>query len=152
MKNIWKVLAAMMVVALPFIVGSCSSDDDDSYNYTWELQGIDYNNIKDDEGKIAAIRATSEVQKSISNMINSVLKMKSTVEIENYRGTLTFEPTQEIDLQEYNAEIMIAFFNLRKSDAFKAIVKDLPERARITLKQNRTRDPLLNEVSLFTKD
>jgi hypothetical protein len=36
MKNIWKVLAAMMVVALPFMVAACSSDDDD-YSYVQEF-------------------------------------------------------------------------------------------------------------------
>ena len=40
MKNIWKVLAAMMVVALPFMVAACSSDDDDDkgpkeQTFTW---------------------------------------------------------------------------------------------------------------------
>lgn len=153
MKNIWKVMAAMLVVALPFIVSSCSSDDDDSWSYSWELSGIDYNNIKDDEAKIAAIRATSEVHKSIAQMINSVLQMKSTTNTENYKGTLTFEPTKEIEIEEYNAQINNYFYNtLRKSEAFKEIIQNLPESARITLTQNRTGQPILREVSLFVRE
>ena len=43
MKNIWKVLAAMMVVALPFVVAACSSDDDDDkgpkeQTFTWTYE------------------------------------------------------------------------------------------------------------------
>lgn len=44
MKNIWKMLAAMMFIVLPFALAACSSKDEEeekgpkTYNFTWEFR------------------------------------------------------------------------------------------------------------------
>lgn len=70
MKNFWKVLAAMMVIALPFIASSCGSDDEDNgpwtITYYWKFLNLNIDQIPDDEqGVVIAART------SITNYINA---------------------------------------------------------------------------------
>ncbi|MBO4801819.1 MAG: hypothetical protein J5545_08155 [Bacteroidaceae bacterium] len=70
MKNIWKVLAAVMIVALPLTISSCSSKDDDNgpwnYEYNWMLANTSLGNDATTAEKQAALNAESALNDALA--------------------------------------------------------------------------------------
>ena len=73
MKNLWKILAAMMVIALPFAVASCGSDDEPEptgpYTFTWAYE--DY--IESSAQDLTAYQtATQAIDQAFATQLNQL--------------------------------------------------------------------------------
>ncbi len=118
MKNIWKVMAAMMVIALPFIVSSCSSDDEDNgpwtLTYFWRLEGVDLNSIP--------VAQLSEVASALTNIDDQIAKayqaanFKTNLTEKQFSVEITKNDDITIGLKDSDANNV--FMKLVSSDAF----------------------------------
>lgn len=115
MKNFWKILAAVMVIALPFVAASCSSDDDEdkpkTYEYKWEYTGIS-----------STTQATLVIISNMNNILGTAIKAKGfTVDTENQKFSISCL-AEEIDSKD--SQVKSAFYGIQ--DDLKTAAKDLP--------------------------
>lgn len=118
MKNIWKVLAAMMVIALPFIASSCSSDDEDNgpwtLTYFWRLEGVDLNSIP--------VAELSQVAAALTNIDAQIAKayqaasFKADATLKQFSIVIT--TNDDITIGRNDSKANTVFMDLVSSDAF----------------------------------
>ena len=124
MKNIWKVMAAMMVIALPFIVSSCSSDDEDNgpwtLTYFWQLENVN----RDVEP--AQLAALGEALISIENQMVSAYKTAG-FKFGEKNNVFSIEITTNDDLTilRQDSKVGDVFTKLAESAAFQEAVNKL---------------------------
>ncbi len=130
MKNILKVLAAMLVVALPFVVASCSSDDDDDKGPKQQTFAWSYENYLDPSAEDPTIYTNAA--KSIDAEFSK--------QIQNLGYTLTGDRTFTILTDKTNADMKTevqAAIALTKVNA-STYCKQLRSGAKITVKRNNS--------------
>ena len=142
MKNFWKILAALMVVALPFVVASCGGDDDEdqipTYTYTWDLNGIDINKVSEDQ-QVPVINARN----AVNQQIGAAYKAKGfTVDTENKKFTIQTETA----VKTIDERVEETFLELKRTTAFQAQASVLPASATILIKRGST--TVINNRSL----
>ena len=120
MKNFWKVLAAMMVIALPFIASSCGSDDEDNgpwtLTYFWRLEGVDLNSIPVDQ-----LSDVAAALKNIDDQISQAYQakgFKTDVAQKQFSVVITTNDDITIGLQDSKANT--TFMELVANPAFQA--------------------------------
>ena len=102
MKNLWKILAAMMVIALPFAVASCGSDDEEeegpkTYEFTWDYD--------------LGTSAVSEIQKLTPSLVNIDQAFATALNENGYKALSSsreFSKTTEKDISFLKEEIDLA--------------------------------------------
>ena len=143
MKNLWKILAALLVVALPMLVASCGDDDEvdeiPTYTYKWELNGIDLNKVAD-EDQVATINARNTVNDLVARAYTVA---GFTVDATNKKFTIETEKAVK-DLDE---EVQITYLTLKQTDAFKSAASVLPKNATILIQRGSTK--VVNNTSLY---
>lgn len=124
MKNIWKILAAMMIVALPFAVASCGGDDEDeipTLTYVWELKNVSIDKVPEDK-QATVINARTQINKMIASAYRSATV--ETPESKNAHFTVN-EDSKEFSLQtekraeDLDDEVYSIFLELKKKESFK---------------------------------
>lgn len=142
MKNILKVLAAVLVVALPFVVASCSSDDDNKNEpkvrtYYWEV-GVDWNKISANE-RGSVTTAWGNLNQLI---VNGLKKANYNVDADKYAFTIT---CKDDELVQNNRSIKGKFMEIMGTDDFIDLAELLPERSYL-LVTLEGKDPIVNEL------
>lgn len=145
MKNFWKILAALMVVALPFVVASCGDDDDEdkvpTYTYTWDLNGIDINKISEDQ-QVPVINARNAVNDQIAKAYTA---KGFTVSKDDKKFTIQSETA----VKTIDERVEETFLELKRTDAFQAQASILPSTATLIVKRGST--TVINNRSLANK-
>ena len=127
MKNIWKVLAAMMVIALPFVVSSCSSDDDDNgpwtLTYNWKWENVDFTNITPDSLYLVASTARVNINNQIANAYkNAGFQVNSN----EYQFSIVITTNDDLTIAQNDLTAQTTFTNLAITPAFQEQVKKIP--------------------------
>lgn len=145
MKNIWKIMAAMLIVALPFVAAACGSDDKEdvvpTYTYKWDLNGIDLNKIAE-EDQVATINARNTVNDLVAKTYAS---NGFTVDAEKK----SFSIQTETAVKNVDEQVQVVFLTLKSVEAFKNAASVLPPRASITIQRSNTK--VVNNVELYNK-
>ncbi len=142
MKNIWKIMAALLVVALPFVATACGDDEEDvipTYTYTWELKGIDLNKIPQDD-QIAVINARNEVNKLIAKAYTNA---KFTVSSSDSK----FSIQTDRSVKDLDETVQITFLTLKQTEEFKTQAAVLPSNSTLLIKRGST--TVVNNVALY---
>ena len=143
MKNILKVLAAVLVVALPFVVASCSSDDDNKNEpkvrtYYWEVGGINLNEIPEDQ-QVEVINARNEVSKSVAKAYSN-----AGFNVNETQKSFTIT-CKDDELTSYNEKVEITFLTLKQTEDFKDKANILPQTAYLLVTLER-KDYIVNKL------
>jgi hypothetical protein len=141
MKNIWKVLAAMMVVALPFVVSSCGSDDEDNgpwdYNYSWTMTETNLPGNPTAAEKQAALAAEATLSQ---NLAAAFQKQGFSVDVNKQ----TFTKAQTTDaVSIWDSKAKSAVYAVKGVENYLESVEALPASARLIVR--RGGDEIYNE-------
>lgn len=137
MKNFWKILAALMVVALPFVVAACGGDDEDenapkTYTYTWTLQGTQLPSSATTAEKAAALAAES----SVNTIFGAELKKQGfTVDVTAQKFETS--PTQN-EPNSFDNKVRAAFYAVKATEQYTIAVEPLPAASKILIKRGST--------------
>ncbi len=135
MKNILKLLAAMMVIALPFALTACSSDDDDDDNneYSWTLSNTSLSSGATADDKRRALEAEQQVNQMLAMAFTS---QKFVVDVT--KQTFSVSNTTE-DVTTYDNKVKSAVYSVKGNSEFSSIVSVLPDDARLIVKRGSTK-------------
>ena len=135
MKNFWKILAALMVVALPFVVASCGDDDDEkgpkTYQYTWTLQNTSLGSSATTAEKQAALTAEATVNTLFANAFKAQgFVVDATAQ--------KFSVQSENDASGFDNRVKSAVYGVKAQASFLSAVEPLPSAAKVTVKRGST--------------
>jgi hypothetical protein len=146
MKNIWKILAAMMIVALPFAVASCGGDDEEeipTLTYVWELKNVSIDKVSEDQ-QATVINARNQINKMIAAAYRSATV--ETPESKNAHFTVKEDEKQfsiqtEKRAEDIDDEVYSIFLDLKKNEAFRvqtSILNDNKIEAKLVINRGKT--------------
>lgn len=148
MKNIWKILAAMIIVALPFAVASCGGDDEEeipTLTYVWELKNVSVDRVPESQ-QLTVINARTQINKMIADAYRSATV--ETPESKNAHFTVKEDEKQkqfflqtEKRAEDIDDEVLAIFLDLKKKDAFKvqaSILNDHKIDATLVINRGKT--------------
>lgn len=152
-KILWKIVAAVVIIALPFALASCSKDEEKvdngpwKFSYKWSVDGLLLDKITDDEVLNATIKARGEINK----LIASAFEGEKFIDVDITNKTFTTpELTVNDDSKrnEWDAKVKRAWSNLQPSNDFQDQLKLLPEDQNPTLTIWRIgkEEPILRET------
>ncbi|MBR0432815.1 MAG: hypothetical protein IJK15_03840 [Bacteroidaceae bacterium] len=140
MKNFWKILAALMVVALPFVVASCGDDDEDNgpktYEYSWTLQNTTPSSSATTQDKQAALTAETAIN---SLLAAEFRKQGFTVDATNQK----FSVQSENEPASFDNKVKSAVYSVKAQDAYLAAAEKLPSASKLVVKRGSTN--IINE-------
>lgn len=117
MKNFWKILAAMLIVALPFAVTACGSDKEEeqtgpkTYSFTWVYEDYIETSATD---LLKYQNAINAIDQAFASQLNK-LGYKALASSKTF--TITTEKESEDLKQEITAAITLAKVNAKESCA-----------------------------------
>ncbi|MCR5181263.1 MAG: hypothetical protein K6C30_08655 [Bacteroidaceae bacterium] len=139
MKNFLKLLAAMMVIAMPFALTACSSDDDEdddkgkTYEYEWTLSNTSLSSGATTDQKMQALEAETQV--------NQMLALAFTTQ--GFVVDVTDQEFSVSDTQEavsiFDNKVKSAIYSVKGSSNYSTIVAVLPDEAKLTVKRGSTK-------------
>ena len=136
-KNLWKIMAALMVIALPFVVASCGSDDEDNgpktYNWSWTLQNTTLGNNATTAEKSAALEAEGKVNALFATIIKAQDK-----DFKVDAQTQKFSVETENEPNLYDNKVKAAVFSMLSDASWATMVEPLPASAKIVVKRGST--------------
>lgn len=146
MKNIWKILAAMIIVALPFAVASCGGDDEEeipTLTYVWELKNVSIDKVTEDQ-QATVINARNQINKMIAAAYRSATV--ETPESKNAHFTVKEDEKQfsiqtEKRAEDIDDEVYSIFLDLKKNEAFRvqtSILNDNKIEAKLVINRGKT--------------
>lgn len=139
-KNLMKIMAALMIIALPFVVASCGSDDEDegpkTYNYSWLLQNTQLGGSATTAERQAALLAEEAV-----NTLFAAEFTKRNFKVNISSQTFSVETTEDADVWDSYAKRAVS--TVKGTDALAVAVEALPANAKIVVK--RGSKELVNE-------
>ena len=147
MKNIWKILAAMIIVALPFAVASCGGDDEEeipTLTYVWELKNVPIEKVPDEQ-QLTVINARNQINKMIAAAYRTATV--ETPESKNAHFTVKEDEKQfslqtEKRAEDIDDEVYAIFLDLKKNEAFKvqtSILNDNKIEATLVINRGKTK-------------
>lgn len=134
-KNLWKILAALMVIALPFVVASCGNDDEDNgpktYTYSWLLQNTTLPGTPTTAERQAALAAEDAVNTLLAAEFT---KRGFTVD----KNAQTFKVETEDAPETWDGYAKRAVNTVKGQDALAVAVEALPANAKVVVKRGST--------------
>ncbi|MBQ9284875.1 MAG: hypothetical protein IJ209_01125 [Bacteroidaceae bacterium] len=135
MKNIWKFMAALLVVALPFVATACGDDDKPegpkTYTYTWLLQNTSLPSSATTAEKADALLAET----TVNGLFATAFRAQGfTVDANAQEFTITTED----EISTYDNKVKAAIYNVKGGDALSAAAQKLPTAAKIQVKRGST--------------
>lgn len=130
-KNLWKIMAALMVIALPFVVASCGSDDEEgpkTYTWTWTLQGTNLSGSATTAQKTAALTAEGKVNELFALAFKA---QGFTVDTEGQKFTYQTEASPTL----YDNKVKSAVFAVLAQANLADIVDPLPNTSKVVVKR-----------------
>lgn len=136
MKNIWKIMAALLIVALPFITAACGDDDKEeegpkTYTYTWLLQNTSLPESAKTDEKAAALLAETTV-----NGLFATAFTNQGFKVDSKKQEFTIL-TQDA-ISQFDNKVKSAVYAVKSSDALAAAAEKLPASAKIQIKRGNT--------------
>ncbi len=132
MKNIWKIMAALLVVALPFVATACGDDDDDdgpkTYTYSWNLQNTNLPSSATTAEKAEALVAET----TINGLFATAFRAKGFVVDANKQE---FSIVTDDDISKYDNNVKSAIYEVKGTDALSVAAQKLPSSAKIQVKR-----------------
>ena len=146
MKNIWKILAAMMIVALPFTFASCGGDDEEetpTLTYVWELKNVSIDKVPESQ-QATVINARTQINKMIADAYRSATV--ETPESKNAHFTVKEDEKQfflqtEKRAEDIDDEVYAIFLDLKKKESFRvqtSILNDNKIDATLVINRGKT--------------
>ena len=141
-KNLWKILAALMVIALPLVVTSCKKDEDKgpkTYNYSWTLQ----NTTLPGTPTVAEEEAAIAAKKSINALFAAEFRKRGFLDAD--ATSQTFSVTTEDDVADWDSKVKQACYTVKGLSELFAVAGALPSNASIVVKRSGAKDAIFNE-------
>ena len=142
MKNLWKIMAAMLVIALPFVVAACGDDDEEpqpvTYTYRWTLENVDLPSGSTVEQRQAALNAQSAINVLI---VQEFTTRKFTVDATSQKLTVT---TMD-NVADWDDKVKRAVSTLKGMDALAEAAEALPNDAKIVVKRDNAKNAIVDE-------
>ncbi len=135
MKNLWKIMAALMIIALPFVVASCGSDDEEvgpkTYTWAWTLQNTSLGSSATTVQKTDALAAEGEV----NLLLAAAFKAQGfTVDAQNQKFTIETEELPTL----FDNKVKSAVYAVLSQPTLSDIVQPLPASSKIVVKRGST--------------
>lgn len=135
MKNIWKIMAALLVVALPFVVTACGGDDEEdgpkTYTYTWTLQNTNLPSSATTAEKAEALVAET----TVNGLFATAFRAQGfSVDANKQEFTISTEDA----ISPYDNKVKSAVYAVKSSEALAAAAEKLPTSAKIQVKRGST--------------
>lgn len=132
MKNLWKMMAALLVAVLPLMLASCGSDDEVegpvTYTYKWELQNTSLGNSATTNDKLAALQA----EDAVNALLSEAFKAQGfTVDGANQKFTIETEE----DVNLYDNKAKSALYGVLANASVATIVEPLPNSSKVVVKR-----------------
>ena len=135
MKNLLKVMAALLVVALPFVVASCGGDDEEkgpkTYNYSWSL----LNTTLPGTPTVAQEEAAVEAKKTINALFAAEFTKRG---FKVDASAQTFSIVTEEEVANWDGLAKRAVSTIKGTDALAVAVEALPDNAKIVVKRGNS--------------
>ncbi|MCR4995121.1 MAG: hypothetical protein K6A32_07095 [Bacteroidales bacterium] len=132
MKNLLKILAAVLVIALPMVVASCGSDDEEegpvTYTYNWTLQNTDLGSSATTNEKMAALQAEATINGVLAK---AFANNGFTVDADNQKFTIETED----DVDRYDNAVKSAVYAVLAGSDVPAVAEALPSSAKVVVKR-----------------
>ena len=142
MKNLWKIMAAMLVIALPFVVAACGDDDEEpqpvTYTYRWTLENVDLPSGSTQQQRQAALDAQGAINALI---VQEFTTRKFTVDAINQKLTVT---TMD-NVADWDDKVKRAVSTLKGMDALAEAAEALPSDAKIVVKRDNAKNAIVDE-------
>ncbi len=135
MKNIWKIMAALLVVALPFVAAACGDDKEETgpktYTYTWSLQNTNLPSSATTAEKAEALVAET----TINGLFATAFRAQGfTVDANKQEFTILTEDA----ISQFDNKVKSAVYAVKSSEALSVAAQKLPESAKIQIKRGNT--------------
>ena len=136
MKNLWKVFAALLVVALPFAVAACGSDDEEptgpfTHSYSWTLQNTSLGADATTVQKQAALAA----EVAVNGLLAQAFRGQGfTVDASTQQFKVVSETVS--DPTGYDKKVKAAVANVLAAEALQVAAEPLPANAMVLVKRN----------------
>ena len=133
-KFLWKIMAVLAIVALPFVVASCNSDEDEgpkTYTWVWTLQNTSLGSSATTAERAAALAAEGEV----NQLLAASFKVQGfKVDAENQKFTIETEESVSLYDNKVKSAVYAVLANANLAD----ITKPLPSSSKIVVKRGST--------------
>ncbi len=130
-KNLWKIMAALVIVALPFVVASCGSDEEEgpkTYTYSWLLQNTTLSSSATTAQRQAALVAEEAVNALFAaGFTQRGFKVNATAQ--------TFSVETEDEASVWDGYAKRAVSTVKGTDDLAIAVEVLPSNAKIVVKR-----------------
>lgn len=134
MKNLWKIMAAMLVIALPFVVASCGDDDEEqgpiTYTYSWTLEGVEPASNATLQERQNNLNAQAAITALI---VQEFTKREFTVDATAQKLTISTEE----NITDWDNKVKRAVSTIKGTDELAAAAEALPEKAKIVIKRDK---------------
>ena len=134
-KNLWKILAALIVIALPLVVSSCAKDDEEkgpkTYTWNWTLQNTNLGSNATTAEKTAALTAEGEV-----NVLFGAAFKAQGFKVDVVGQKFTFDTEEAPTL--YDNKVKSAVYAVLAESSLAGIVQPLPNTAKVVVKRGST--------------
>ena len=135
MKNIWKIMAALLVVALPFVATACGDDEKETgpqtYTYTWSLQNTNLPSSATTAEKAEALVAET----TVNGLFATAFKAQGfTVDANKQQFTILTEDA----ISTFDNKVKSAVYAVKSTEALSVAAQKLPESAKIQFKRGNT--------------
>lgn len=144
MKNLWKMLAGLMVICLPFALAACGGDDDEptgpfTYSYSWSLLNTNVS------GTTAERQAAFAAERVINGMLADALELQFTdaFELQDCMADAdaqTFDVVSltESDPTKFDKKVKAAVAIVLATSELQYAAEALPENAAVQMKRGKT--------------
>lgn len=141
MKNVLKIMAAIVIIALPLVITSCKKDEDKgpkTYEYSWLLQNTQLSSptVEEEEAALAAKKAVNAL------FTAEFTKRGFTVNA----STQTFSIVTEEDVANWDSKVKQACYTVKGMAELATAAEALPAKASIVVKRSGSK-----EVTIFNE-
>lgn len=141
MKNLLKIMAAILVIALPLVITSCKKDEDKgpkTYNYSWLLQNTQLSSatLEQEEAALAAKKAVNAL--FTAEFTNRGFKVNASAQ--------TFSIETEDDVANWDSKVKQACYTVKGKPELATAAEALPAKASIVVKRSGAKDAIFNET------
>ena len=142
MKNLLKIMAAILVIALPLVITSCKKDEDKgpkTYNYSWLLQNTSLSSSATTAERQAALAA----EEAVNKLFAAEFKKRGFSDADAL--TQKFSVTTEDAVGDWDSKVKQACYTVKGMIELATAAHALPANASIVVKRSGAKDAIFNE-------